>query len=237
MNRLLRTLCEGCFFKRLTNGCKLGKDTYFEEGRQFTGGFCNHKVTVEQARSASRDFVELAKTVDIDTSKLSIIILNLDNNLRNLLASVRSIKEANNRFVCQVILVCRQAGPSYMRKAFKMINALKVPWNINNLTPEPNEELDDILVSDFASQEVKCTWFTVLKAGERISQSHINQVYAQLSLGNVKNYMAFYVDEESINGLYVNTIAYNVMDGHVGGTWMNKVKEFDNWKKVCKQLN
>jgi hypothetical protein len=228
----LKTTCEGCIFREAdTCGCEIGKPVLLEEKRQITYGLCGHRrtsdwatklVTSDLAYSPERSF----EYADAENRTLSVMVVAQTPDADDLFKTLSSIHD-DTGILKEVICVTNSAQPDQSKAMIKLLSDSEWNWKFENL--QNWEEFNKEFVVDYSSRRVGSTWFLPIHSGNTLSAKTIETIYDTL-VDVRSNPIAFIMNDFSV---VTPIYAFEAMGGNTEKPWIEKVKEFDNWKEVC----
>jgi hypothetical protein len=235
---LIKSICDGCIFQHVP-GCELGKEVFIENTRQFTRGFCGHRRDrkwLERLLVSDPDFSE-SKMFDYAQGEhltLSILISCLDANLDDLDKTLDSIQ--TNLHCFRQIVVTTQNVPYDVQAQIgeKIKNKCHIGWATDNI--KRDDFITDLIAINYSSKFISNLWFLSIRAGDTIGENTIKEFYDNI-VPVRNNLIGFYFDENDPVKNIAHTGAFKIMEGHLEQPWLEKVKQFENWKDVCKKIS
>ncbi len=231
---MLKTICKGCIFNTSfplldKTGCRLNKSVFILDDNQFVDGYCRHKRTskwVTKNKSSSEK--ELIDNILLEESVISAVILSFDNDVHKFQKTLDNL--SNNKNLVKQLVVVTKPKDDTLQAKMELIDKSGLVWSVDSLTEEPPNDLE---VVNYAFRLIKHNWFYVLRDGDAISDEEYQRIKDILSdLSN--NTVAMFNYESDNVKLFVNKYAFAQMGGNNYEPWLQKIKNFENWKNVCK---
>lgn len=235
----IRTTCNNCIFKLDLGGCELGKEVYTKENRQYTNGMCGHRREQKWIdrlldNDPNFDVGDAFQYAQGEHLTLSVLITSLDVEMDRITTTLESIPE-DPTIVRQIIVVTQNATLDEEKAILdRLYKKASTVWTLDNIRRE--DEISVLSAMNYASRLVRNLWFLTLEAGDEIGLIGLKQFYDYI-LPVENNYIGFYFDDNDDTRIIAHTGAFQIMEGHAEQPWLQKVKEFSNWQKVCKRIN
>ncbi len=234
---MLKTYCSGCIWRTKPEGCKLDKPVFLEDvdgvDFQFTHGFCRHKRGPNWARKNANESTthkELLGLIDWEENILACIILF--RSMEGFERTLESILE-HKMYISQVIVSINDADSDTLKAIMYKLEDSKLQWTIDSINEK--EDIDDLMLVNYASRVVKPNWFMVAVSGDLISENAINTIASMMDLKQA-NFVGFYFHDEDNIRIVTNKFVFRQLAGNVEKPWLEKVKGHENWENVCLQL-
>ncbi len=233
---ILRTNCERCVFKSPYCGCQLNKPVTIEKV-QTTNGYCGQKrISAWLKKFEDQDvFVpeQTLETIAEENAKLSVIIVMLNDDIKGLRKTLDSL--VNDTSLIKKVCVATQNSDKVLDEEILIILSeyKQWAWHLENIKYE--NPLTRLGISNYMSNIVKNTWIFSIENGDTVHPKDIEFVYESI-LNKNKSYLGFYYDESDSFKTFVNKDAFWSMSGHQEEPWLDKIKQFENWKEVCPKI-
>ncbi len=239
---MLITNCSQCIFnltrpskdKAYIHSCLIDRDLNEPDCstiEQYALGFCRHKRNINwHLKNKDITIGDIHKIVDKEGSSISFVILH------DTFVATAHIIDIIKTFPIdmEVIVSCQKASSHEISLLLNYLKESNLEYKIDNdidenSVPERSERINNL------TYIINKTWFIVLDGCEIVSADDINTVLEALSTKN--NYAAFYYDENNYNKMFVNTQAFKEMYGNFKINWFDKIKESEDWRKVCLKVS
>lgn len=220
---MLKTKCNNCVFSNNLS-CLLKKTTMVADG-QYTLGFCRQKRNNNWVRNVNlTSLSNQVRKIQDEEGEVDIVIIG--HNIDGVKITARSINK--KRFVIVVLFDERESDVANLAN---YLNDLGLKWTIRNVK-------EAILVENVpyvALNDLKHNWFYTVHSGNLVDDDTLYFIKETLK-GLDDNTVCFYHKEDDPIQIIVNKFAFNELDGNFDKMWFEKVKEFSNWKEVCKPI-
>lgn len=230
----LRTKCDGCYFKGNEGPCSLEKRTFDSEIGQFTMGFCQHKRTQKWSEKyVDLSYDEKLEVIEKEEKLLTIIIKSTDNNLKKVYKTMANLAESVIDETSVLVIFNKLDITKINELVEKFADFKGLKWQIENYTIE-DDNYSSPLILDVTLRLVETSWFMYLEAGDKIKPGTIGMLRANVGSPN-NSYVCYYFEND--DKIITTKEAFLHMDGNYDGLWFEKVKEFENWKEICKCIH
>jgi hypothetical protein len=199
--------------------------------QQCTEGYCRHKRSKSYVKDGEGTEATLRRVIK-EENKLTLMILHLENHKKKLEKTLKSI-ENDSDFINEVVVVTNNFKTRQLRGLVKKLSSLKIRWTLSNM--KIDYEVNPFEFAHNAADQVKNHWFLPVNSGELVDHTKMLELSSLIGHTN-DNYVAFYFSLEDPLKVVANKFAFKEMEGHIGEPWFDKVKRFDNWKDVCRQI-
>lgn len=230
----LKTICKSCIFEGNEGPCSLGKFTFSEGIGQITMGFCQQKRTEKWAKKYEHLSAEEWKgVIEKEERLLTVIIKSKDNNLKMVHKTLASL-EAAVIDDTSVLLIFNNLPITEIKDLSAKLGQYKgLKWQIENYCVE-GEHFASPMILDISLRLIGTSWFMYLEAGNRVKSGTFGMLRHNVASPD-NSYVCYYFDNHS--GLVTTKEAFLKLDGNLEEAWFDKIKQFDNWKEICKCIH
>ncbi len=212
-------------------GCRLDKPVFILLKDQFTEGYCRHKRMEKWLESNdANDLLSLKESVKKEESAVSVIVLAFNSDPSFLKDTVDSILN-NASFMSHIIVVTKCEGDE-LKEKMEIVNNSGIQWSLDNLKENAPSNLELV---NYIFRLVKNNWFYVVEDGDIITGGVADDIYDELC--SESNIAAIYREDNDPLKLLINKHAFAQLGGNDKTPWFDKIKTFDNWKEVCRQIS
>lgn len=223
---MLKTLCNNCTFL-LEDKCIFDKTILQKEKIYYALGLCRHKRNQEWLDKDSN--YTPSYRIGVEESKITVIIIATDNDAAK---TNFTLNYLDNPLIDEVIILTKNTTKEYcdsIQEQLKKTNK----WQIDNLQISDDEFVfkPDILI-DYSSRLISNHWFIPLINGDMIDNRLVDQFY-HYSKDINNNFVALLIDENDPIHMLINKYAFIELSGNAEKHWIDKLKQFDNWRDIC----
>lgn len=219
---MLRTECNKCVFLESDN-CNIGKPIFTDEaGSICTKGFCRHKRLNGKIEE-----------ITLEENKISLIILSKDNNIDDINKTIVSVLDYAD-FIKQIIVVLNNAEKNKQIETMEALIKHNVLWNLENSLLDKDTYIFNLI--DIGSKSVVNSWFLPIVAGDSLKHSEIECIKKYFQ-DTMDNFLCIIFDKNDPLKVVLNKFAFKDLFGNIGEPCFDKIKRFNDWESVCKQIN
>ena len=229
----LKTRCGMCVFKG-DQYCIKGKDVFIHEGSQYTDGYCTLKRNhnwYQRYSNEKEEYQDLSRVIQEENRAICPVIISLNGNQSEIAKTVEDLgklQDGSGIKVPHLFIVTKALGWKFSQwKDF--MSSLKgrpnAPWTIESIHEESfgfNEYLDSVAMLPPSE------WIMSIEAGKRVPEDLWEEIKTFVCLDS----KAVCLNDSANQIFVVNKHAYRDLEGcHVKG-FIDKIKDFDNWKDM-----
>lgn len=229
---LLTTKCSWCVFNKSEKGegCYLDKDVITINGEQHLEGYCKFKRDDKWTGKGLKQ--EKIDQIISEENSLSCIILVQDRDLQNFTKTIESIKYDIQQIVVNII----DSDKNFTNAICNIIKTAKVKWKINDIKSADSEvKLTDLYLVDRCMTYCDNRWFLTLYSGDEVSLK-IFTFWNFFINSKYNNEFCLYFDENDPIRMFINKSCFVELCGNMDLTFIDKVRTFENGKKLCLKL-
>ncbi len=222
MNNNLVTRCDNCVFQK-NKACQL--EYPIERDRLITQGFCKFKM---------RDPASIEEVTKAN-SEISVIIMG--NNVKAIEESIINLFNINNEAITEIVVSCYNISTKSRARLLKALNESTFPYQLIENKTNVSLEYVDYILMDNAVDKVKNNWFISIKDKPPLSSRDLELICSNLKSRVLYNNLCLYWDFDKPTELFSNKFAFIELESNSGLPYLEKLKEFDNFDKICYRMD
>lgn len=225
---MLKTNCIKCIFDNRIlgqEGCALDKKVFFQEGRQYTEGFCRHKRNGKWLGSKQFDVLDLQERILSEENKYAISLAILDSDIEKFNKTLSNIKHL--KLFSEIAVGLLKVKKEFLLYVIENIAKLGIEWRLEDI--QSDEILTSNDVHNYMFPFTQNNWLIQIESGDELEYGQINKISIDI-VNNKNNYILYILDN---NKYMVNKFVFGELGGHYEVDFLDKIKEFSNWEQLC----
>lgn len=225
---MLKTNCIKCIFDNRilgNQGCALDKNVFFQDGRQYTEGFCRHKRNGKWLGSKKFDITDLQERILTEENKYAISLAVLDSDIDKFNKTLSNIK--NIKIFSEIAVGLLKVKKEFLLHAVETVAKLGIEWRLEDI--QSDQIITAYDVHNYMFPETQSNWLVQIENGDELEYGQINKISIDI-VHNKNNYILYFLDN---NKYMINKFVFGELGGHHERDVLDKIKEFPNWKQLC----